>query len=36
MEPLLRTLYTRLKPLLLPPPESPAKEMGFHTLLEKP
>ena len=32
----LRSLYTKIKPLLLPPPETPAKEMGFHTSLKKP
>ena len=32
----LRGLYAKIKPLLLPPPESPAKEMGFHTSLKKP
>ena len=31
----LRSLYTKIKPLLLPPPEPPAKEMGFHTHLKK-
>lgn len=31
----LRTLWGKLKPLLQPPPESPAKEMGFHTTLRK-
>jgi hypothetical protein len=31
----LRTLYAKMKPLLLPPPEVSAKEMGFHTLLPK-
>lgn len=32
----LRGLYAKIKPLLLPPPEPPAKEMGFHTRLSKP
>ncbi len=32
----LRTLFGKIKPLLLPPPEPPAREMGFHTLLKKP
>lgn len=32
----LRTLFGKIKPLLLPPPAPPAKEMGFHTLLKKP
>lgn len=31
----LRTLWFKLKPLLQPPPEPPAKEMGFHTTLRK-
>jgi hypothetical protein len=31
----LRTLFSKIKPLLVPPPESPAKEMGFHTLIKK-
>ncbi len=31
----LRTLWSRLKPLLVPPPEKPAKEMGFHTVLRR-
>lgn len=31
----LRNLYAKIKPLLLPPPERPAKEMGFHTLLPR-
>jgi hypothetical protein len=30
----LRTLFGKIKPLLVPPPEPPAKEMGFHTLLK--
>jgi hypothetical protein len=29
-------LYGKLKPLLLPPPVPPMKEMGFHTGLQKP
>lgn len=32
----LRNLYAKIKPLLLPPPDPPAKEMGFHTRLKKP
>ena len=32
----LRGLYAKIKPLLLPPPALPAKEMGFHTRLRKP
>ena len=32
----LRTLWQKLQPLLQPPPEPPAKEMGFHTKLKKP
>jgi hypothetical protein len=32
----LRGLYAKIKPLLLPPPEPPAKEMGFHTHFKKP
>lgn len=31
----LRSLYAKIKPLLLPPPETPPKEMGFHTGLKK-
>jgi len=31
----LRSLYTKIKPLLLPPPEPPEKEMGYHTHLKK-
>lgn len=31
----LRVLWKQLKPLLAPPPEPPAKEMGFHTKLKK-
>ena len=31
----LRNLYAKIKPLLLPPAEPPAKEMGFHTLIPK-
>ncbi|MEO6002201.1 MAG: ORF6N domain-containing protein [Opitutus sp.] len=30
----LRTLFSKIKPLLVPPPEPPAKEMGFHTLIK--
>lgn len=32
----LRALWGKLRPLLLPPPEKPAKEIGFHTTLRKP
>jgi hypothetical protein len=32
----LRALWGKLRPLLAPPPEPPAKEMGFHTKLRKP
>ncbi|MEX2043897.1 MAG: ORF6N domain-containing protein [Opitutus sp.] len=32
----LRTLFGKIKPLLLPPPALPAKQMGFHTFLKKP
>ena len=32
----LRSLYTKIKPLLLPPPELPVKEMGFHPHLKQP
>lgn len=32
----LRDLYAKLKPLLLPPPIPPTKEIGFHTRLKKP
>jgi len=31
----LRTLFGKIKPLLVPPPVSPAQEMGFHTILKK-
>ena len=31
----LRDLYAKLKPLLLPSPDRPNKEMGFHTSLRK-
>jgi hypothetical protein len=31
----LRTVWERLRPLLVPPPERPAKEMGFHTQLPR-
>ena len=27
----LRELYAKIKPLLLPPPDPPRKELGFHT-----
>lgn len=27
---ILRDIYEKLRPLLTPPPERPAKEMGFH------
>ncbi len=33
---ILRDIYEKLRPLLAPPPEPPAKEMGFHTKLRKP
>lgn len=32
----LRDLYGKLKPLLLPPPTPPGKEIGFHTRLRPP
>jgi hypothetical protein len=32
----LRALYEKLKPLLLPPPPSEPREMGFHTRIKKP
>ena len=32
----LRDIYEKLRPLLTPPPEKPAKELGFHTGLKKP
>ena len=32
----LLTLWSKLKPLLQPPPEPPAREMGFLTRLKKP
>lgn len=28
----LRDIYEKLRPLLLPPPEPPKKEIGFHTI----
>jgi hypothetical protein len=31
----LRTLWNKLRPLLLPPPDQPAREIGFHTRLPK-
>ena len=31
----LRSLYRKIKPLLLPPPDLPEKEMGFHTGIRK-
>ncbi len=31
----LRTLWSKLRPLLLPPPEKPEKEMGFHVGMPK-
>jgi hypothetical protein len=31
----LRDLYAKLKPLLLPPPDRPRREIGFHTRIEK-
>jgi hypothetical protein len=32
----LRSLHAKIQPLLLPPKEPPANEMGFHTRLKKP
>jgi hypothetical protein len=32
----LRDIYEKLRPLLTPPPERPAKELGFHTSMRKP
>jgi phage regulator Rha-like protein len=32
----LRDLYEQLRPLLLPPPEPPQKEIGFHTIKAAP
>jgi hypothetical protein len=32
----LRDLYAKIKPLLLPPPAPPAKELGFHTRMKTP
>ena len=31
----LRALYRKIKPLLLPPPDGPFREMGFHTAMNK-
>lgn len=31
----LRDVYEKLRPLLTPPPETPRKELGYHTLLRK-
>ncbi|WP_218938781.1 hypothetical protein [Oleiharenicola lentus] len=31
----LLALWKKLKPLLTPPPEPPAKEMGFHVTLKR-
>jgi hypothetical protein len=31
----IRNLFETIKQLVVPPPEVPAKEMGFHTRLEK-
>jgi hypothetical protein len=33
---ILRDVYEKLRPLLAPPPESPHKELGYHTTLKKP
>lgn len=33
---ILRDVYEKLRPLLLPPPELPRKELGYHTTLKKP
>ena len=33
---LLRDVYEKLRPLLVPPPSPPEKEMGFHTGLRAP
>lgn len=32
----LRTLWGKLRPLLMPPPEKAGREMGFHTGIRKP
>lgn len=32
----LRALWGKLRPLLMPPPEKPGREMGFHTGIRKP
>jgi len=33
---ILRDVYEKLRPLLVPPPEPPRKEIGYHTTLKKP
>lgn len=33
---ILRDIYEKLRPLLTPPREKPARELGFHTTLRKP
>lgn len=33
---ILRDIYEKLRPLLTPLPDKPAKELGFHTSLRKP
>lgn len=33
---LLRDVYEKLRPLLVPPPPPPEKEIGFHTTLRPP
>ncbi|MBI2512350.1 MAG: ORF6N domain-containing protein [Opitutae bacterium] len=32
----LRALWGKLRPLLIPPPEKPARELGFHAGMRKP
>jgi len=32
----LRALWGKLRPLLLPPPEKPTRELGFHAGMRKP
>ncbi len=32
---ILRDIYEKLRPLLMPPPETPRKEMGFHTGIKR-